>query len=43
MELSPRHLLHGGNHLGELARRSEGDWADQRAKGDRYGFACDSG
>ena len=37
------HLLHRGHHLGELAWRAEGDGADQRAEGDRFGFACDSG
>ena len=42
MELSPRHLLHGGDHLGELTWRSEGDRADQRTEGDRCGFAGDS-
>ncbi len=34
MDLSPRHLLYGGNDLGELAWRPEGDGADQRAEGD---------
>ena len=34
MQPPPGHLLHGGDHLGELAWRPEGDGAHQRAEGD---------